>query len=169
MSATILDIARQCGVSPGIVDRVLSDSREEIGEETRDKIRAAAKELGYEASHRTHNLGVLFMDESAKGLTHPFFAAILNAFKIAAEARGYDVTFINHRIGGSVMTYREYCQFRGLDGVCIACIDFADPQVVELVNSGIPCVTVDHIYKRVSAVHSLFKFPEFFLAIAFSE
>ncbi len=144
MSATILDIARQCGVSPGIVDRVLSDSREEIGEETRDKIRAAAKELGYEASHRTHNLGVLFMDESAKGLTHPFFAAILNAFKIAAEARGYDVTFINHRIGGSVMTYREYCQL-------------------------IPCVTVDHIYKRVPAVHHLFKFPEFFLSIAFSE
>lgn len=169
MSATILDIARQCGVSPGIVDRVLSDSREEIGEETRDKIRTAAKELGYETSRRTHNLGVLFMDESAKGLTHPFFAAILNAFKIAAEARGYDVTFINHRIGGSVMTYLEYCQFRGLDGVCIACIDFADPQVVELVNSGIPCVTVDHIYKRVPAVHSLFKFPEFFLAIAFSE
>ena len=33
MSATILDIARRCGVSPGIVKRVLSDSREEIGEE----------------------------------------------------------------------------------------------------------------------------------------
>ena len=154
MSATILDIARRCGVSPGIVNRVLSDSREEIGEETFDAIRAAAKELGYEASHRTHSLGVLFMDESAKGLTHPFFAEILNAFKIAAEARGYDVTFINHRIGGSVMTYLEYCQFRGLDGVCIACVDFADPQVVELVNSGIPCVTVDHIYKRVPAVLS---------------
>ena len=48
----------------------------------------------------TRSLGVLFMDESAKSLTRPFFASVLNAFKMAAEARGYDVTFINHRIGG---------------------------------------------------------------------
>ena len=56
--------------------------------------------MNLDVAGRTHNLGVLFMDESAKGLTHPFFASVLNAFKMAAEARGYDVTFINHRIGG---------------------------------------------------------------------
>ena len=105
-------------------------------------------------ARRTHSLGVLFMDESAKGLTHPFFASVLNAFKIAAEARGYDVTFINHRIGGDILTYLEYCRYRKLDGVCIACIDFEDPQVAELVKSNIPCVTVDHIYRRIPAVLS---------------
>ena len=30
-----------------------------------------------------------------KSLTHPFFVLVLNAFKMEAEARGYDVTFIN--------------------------------------------------------------------------
>ena len=105
-------------------------------------------------ARRTHSLGVLFMDESAKGLTHPFFASVLNAFKMAAEAGGYDVTFINHRIAGDILTYLEYCRYRKLDGVCIACIDFEDPQVAELVKSNIPCVTVDHIYRRIPAVLS---------------
>ena len=154
MSATILDVARHCSVPPGIVNRVLGTGQAEIGEETRGAILAAAEELGYASVGRTHSLGVLFMDESAKGLTHPFFAAVLNAFKIEAEARGYDVTFINHRIGGDTLSYLEYCQYRNLDGVCIACINFEDPQVVELVKSGIPCVTVDHIFKRVPAVLS---------------
>ena len=154
MSASIIELARYCCVSPGIVGRVLGASQPDISEELRDRILAAAKELAYEPSAGTRNLGVLFMDESAKGLTHPFFASVLNAFKIAAEQRGYDVTFINHHIGSDVMTYLEYCQYRNLDGVCIACIDFSDPQVGELVKSGIPCVTVDHLFKKVPSVLS---------------
>ncbi len=38
--------------------------------------------------------------------------------------------------------------------MCIACFDYEDPQVAELVKSGIPCVTVDHIYRRIPAVLS---------------
>ena len=154
MSATILEVARRCGVSPGIVSRVLSAARADIGDEVRAQVLSAAKELGYEASSHTCSLGVLFMDESAKGLTHPYFSAVLNAFKIAAEARGYDVTFINQAIGRDMLSYLEYCQYRDLDGVCLACIDFGDPQVVELVQSGIPCVTVDHIFKKIPSVLS---------------
>lgn len=102
----------------------------------------------------THSLGILFAEESNRGLTHPFFASVLNAFKIAAEAQGYDVCFINRNIGSDVMTYLEVCQYRNLDGVCIACIDYSDPQVLELVRSGIPCVTVDHLFKNIPAVLS---------------
>lgn len=154
MSATIIDVAHHCNVSPGIVSRVLDASRADIGEDLRRTILESAQALGCVPSAKTHRLGVLFMDESAKGLTHPFFAAVLDAFKVAAESKGYDVTFINHRIGDNVMTYLEYCQYRRLDGVCIACIDFEDPQVVELVKSGIACVTVDHIYKKIPSVLS---------------
>ena len=154
MSATIIDVAHHCKVSPGIVRSVLDMPPAHISEELRRAILDSAQELGFTPSAKTHRLGVLFMDESAKGLTHPFFAAVLDAFKVAAETKGYDVTFINHRIGDNVMTYLEYCQYRRLDGVCIACIDFENPQVVELVKSGIPCVTVDHIYKKTPSVLS---------------
>ena len=107
-----------------------------------------------EKPSQTYSLGILFMDESEKGLTHPFFASVLNGFKIAAEARGYDVTFINQRVGNQVLTWLEYCRCRKLDGVCLACVDFVDAQVTELVRSEVPCVTVDHLFRGVPAVLS---------------
>ena len=38
------------------------------------------------------------------------------------------------------MTYLEHCHYRGVDGAVIACVDFNDPQVVELVNSDEMCI-----------------------------
>ncbi len=52
------------------------------------------------------------------------------------------------------MTYLEHCHYRGVDGVVIACVDFYDPQVVELVNSDVPVVTIDHVFNNRMAVLS---------------
>ena len=41
-----------------------------------------------------------------------------------------------------------------MDGVVIACVDFDDPQVLELVDSGIPLVTIDHVFNNRLAVVS---------------
>lgn len=92
----------------------------------------------------THNLGVLFVEESKSGLTHPFFANMLNSFKAEVEEKGYDITFINNRIGGDEATYLEHCRYRKVDGVFIPVINFESDSVKELLSSDIPCVTVDH-------------------------
>ena len=52
------------------------------------------------------------------------------------------------------MSYLEHARYRGFDGVVIACIDFYDPEVVELVRSDIPVVTIDHLFKNRIAVIS---------------
>ncbi len=44
------------------------------------------------------------------------------------------------------MSYLEHAKYRGFDGVVIACIDFNDPEVMELVKSKIPIVTIDHVF-----------------------
>ena len=152
MAGTIRDVAQRCGLPMATVRRVLDDGMQDITDRTRRKVLRAAKLEGYAVEHRAHNLGVIFQDENAKGLTHPFFAAMLNAFKNDAEARGYDVTFVNH--GADGMTYLEHCLYRGVDGVCIACLDFTTKEVSELVSSDIPCVTVDHRFDNVPAVLS---------------
>ena len=154
MSATIRDIANHCGLPPITVRRVLDDSMYDINDRTRRKVFRSAEAVGYVVVRQTHNLGMIFRDENAKGLTHPFFAALLNAFKSAAEERDYDLTFINHRDGPDGMTYLERCQYRNVDGVCLACLDFTTPEVAALVDSGIPCVTVDHRFEHVPAVLS---------------
>jgi LacI family transcriptional regulator len=103
---------------------------------------------------RTHNLGILFIDQMRSGLGHEYFSQILENFKVQAEARGYDITFISQNIGGQSMSYLAHCRYRGCDGVVIACVDFTDPQVLELVAGDIPVVTIDRVFDNRSAILS---------------
>ncbi len=57
-------------------------------------------------------------------------------------------------MGGKPTTYLQHCRYRGLDGVVIACVDFTHPQVQELVDSGLPLVTIDHVFNNRLAVTS---------------
>lgn len=155
------DIAKRCGVSVATVSKALN-GHSDIGEETRKRICAVADELGYLTNsaaralktNRTYNLGVLFVDEQRSGLTHQYFAAVLESFKVEAEKHGYDITFINHNVGGRPTTYLQHCLYRGVDGVVIACVDFNDPRVRELVDSPLPLVTIDHVFNNRLAVVS---------------
>ena len=152
--ASMKDISRACGVSIATVSKALNNHKD-IGEETKAYIRQVAKELGYFPNssaralktNRTYNIGVLFADEAMSGLTHDYFADVLDSFKRTVEARGYDITFLNaSKNRKNRMTYLEHCRYRGFDGVMIACVDFSDPEVEELVKSDIPLVTVDNVF-----------------------
>ena len=105
-------------------------------------------------TNRTYNIGVLFVEEQQSGLAHEYFSAVLDSFKVRVEQLGYDITFINRNLGGRTMTYLEHCHYRGVDGAVIACVDFNDPQVIELVNSDVPVVTIDHVFNNRMAVLS---------------
>lgn len=158
VSATIKDIAKRCGQPAHIVGRVLNDCAD-FGMEVCAQVIEAAEALGYSPEaggkpFRTHNLGVLFVDESASGITHPFFASMLNAFKEEAERRGYDITFINHNVRLENATYLEHCRYRHVDGACLACVDFNADEVRALLDSEIPCVAIDHATDRHTCVLS---------------
>ena len=160
-NVSLKDIAVACGVSIATVSKALND-HSDIGQETKEHIRAVADKLGYHPNaaaqalktNRTNNIGVLFVDEANSGLTHDYFNHVLNSFKKTAEENGFDITFIN---GGKAkinnMSYLSHAIYRGFDGVVIACVDFSDPEVEELIKSNIPVVTIDHIFfNRTSVV-----------------
>ncbi len=160
--ASMKEIADICGVSIATVSKALNN-HDDIGTETKDKIKKVAKELGYFPNSsaralktkRTYNIGVLLVDVGQSGLTHDYFAEVLNSFKEAAEAGGYDITFIsNGKNGANDMSYLEHCRYRGFDGVVIACVDFENPEVEELVKSDIPLVTIDYSFFGRAAVIS---------------
>lgn len=161
---TIKDIAKTCNVSVATVSKALNHATD-ISAETAERIRKAARELGYFPNaaarslktNRSFNLGILFAEygilgELIKGQVHEFFVQVINNFQVAVEREGYDVTFITHHIGDTKMSYFEHCKYRNFDGVMIAGVDFDDPEVLELVNSDIPAVTVDHVFDYRSAV-----------------
>lgn len=155
------DIAQRCEVSVATVSKALN-GQPDISENTRRRVEKVAEEMGYMTNasaralktNRTYHLGVLFVDERRSGLAHEYFSAMLESFKVEAEARGYDITFINHNVAGKRTSYLQHCLYRGVDGVVIACVDFNDPQVRELVDSGIPLVTIDHVFNNRLAVFS---------------
>ena len=156
------DISAVCGVSIATVSKALNNHKD-IGEETKEHIRQVAKEMGYYPNsaakslktNRTYCLGVLFMDDEQSGLTHDYFAHVLDSFKRTAEERGYDITFINScKTRKERMSYLEHSRSRRFDGVVIACVDFEDPEVEELVRSDIPVVTIDHLFNNRSAIIS---------------
>lgn len=155
------DIALRCGVSVATVSKALNGYTD-IGDETKKLVKEAAAELGYFPNsaaralktNRTYNIGVLFVDGTNSGLTHEYFANVLDNVKVYVEKKGYDITFINHHIGTRAMSYYEHCRYRGVDGVVIACVEFDEPEVVELINSDIPVVTIDHIFNNRTAIIS---------------
>ncbi len=161
--ANIKDIANKCGLSISTVSKALN-SYSDISSATRQRVLETAQEFGYFPSsiaralktNRTHNIGVLFVDDAQSGLKHDYFAAVLDSFKVEAEKHDYDITFINHNINinNRPMTFLEHCRYRNFDGVCIACINFQQQEVTELVDSTLPVVTIDHMFNNHTSINS---------------
>ena len=57
-------------------------------------------------------------------------------------------------MGHSKMTYLEHCRYRNVDGVCIVCSHFDDSEVLQLVSSPLPLVTIDHVFNNKACVQS---------------
>lgn len=155
------DIAKKCGVSIATVSKALNDYSD-IGAEKREEIKKTAKEMGYLPNSsaralktkRTYNLGILFVDEARSGLAHDYFSSIIESFKVTAEERGYDITFVNCNMPKQRQSYYEHCRYRGLEGIVIACIDFYKPEVQELIMSSLPVVTIDHVFDGRTSIVS---------------
>lgn len=157
----IKDIAEKCGVSIATVSKALNGSHE-LSSETTLMICEKAKEMGYIPNanartlktNRSYNIGILFVDHTASGLQHEYFSSILNSLKVLCEKKGYDVTFISDNVSKNAMSYYEHAKYRNVDGVVIACVDFKNPDVIRLVESEIPTVTIDYVYNGSTAIIS---------------
>ena len=158
---TIKDISRKCGVSPATVSKALNGYGD-ISEQTAELVRRTAKEMNYIPNiaarslktNNSHNLGVLFVDETMCGLTHEYFATILNGVKDEAEKLGYDITFLSQSLGNRKLSFLEHCRYRKCDGVIIASVDFNNESVIDLVKSEIPTVTIDYSFDNINCVMS---------------
>ena len=156
---SLKDIGAACGVSAASVSKALSGAPD-ISEATKKRICAAAEEMGYRPNSaaralktsRTYNIGVLFKDEAGSGFTHEYFSAVLEGLKNEAEARDYDITFIN--TNSTSMDYYDHCIYRGVDGVAIVCANFSDPHVQRLLSGNLPVVAIDYVYNGRMAVLS---------------
>lgn len=158
---SLKDIAQVCGVSVATVSKALNN-HSDVSEARREQIKSKARELGYFPNQAaralktrsTMDIGVLFADAHNSGLTHPYFSQVLEGLKIRTEERGYDLTFIGIKSKRNKMTFLEHCVYRNVDGVVVACVDFNQPEVLELVRSRLPVVTIDHVMDDCATISS---------------
>ncbi|WP_105619480.1 LacI family DNA-binding transcriptional regulator [Vallitalea okinawensis] len=160
---TIYDIAKEVGCSSATVSKALNNYPD-VNAKTRKKILDKAKEMGYSPNSqaqaltkkKTWNIGVLFEVEgkSRTGLTHYFFAQILESFKEYAEELGYDLTFVSEKIGNDPVSFLQHVRRRHCDGVIIANFDYENEKILELIHSKIPVVVIDYNYDTVSSILS---------------
>jgi len=159
--ATIQELSKRCGVSVSTVSKALN-GYSDISDKTREFVIKTANDMGYFPNanaralklKKTYNIGVLFNTITNLGLKNEYFAHILAAFKEEAALNGYDITFIENYVGRRKMTYLEHCQYRHFDGVCIVCADYESDEVVKLVNSELPVVTIDYAFQKSYSIIS---------------
>lgn len=94
------DVARAAGVTQGTVSRVLSGSLQgvTIRVETRERVLAAVKELGYQRNQyasflrgkKSHMIGMLIAD-----ISNPFYHPMVRAVQDVAYQHRYDVMIAN--------------------------------------------------------------------------
>ena len=105
--------------------------------------------------NNSKSIGVLYGDQAENGLTHDFFAAILEGFRKAIETRGYNMCFFNtNKEYPEAKSFLDQAKEEGYAGVFIPCIDFMNSEVVELMKSGMPVATIDSDVEGVVSVNS---------------
>jgi LacI family transcriptional regulator, galactose operon repressor len=146
MPPNIADVARRAQVSTATVSRVLA-GRGRARPETRERVFAAARELGYRPSgvarslrqRATRTLGLIVTD-----IENPFFPQLVRAVEDAAHDLGYAILLCNaaddpEREAG----YLELLVDRWVDGVVIAASSLGGRHREWLADAPLPIVLVN--------------------------
>jgi LacI family transcriptional regulator len=151
MRVTIKTIAKLAGVSVSTVSKIINNYSE-ISEETKDKVLQIMQETGYIpsnsaktlATRRSNLIGVIFAGELNVDFNHPFFVAVLNAFKKQMGILGYDLLFFsNKKFNPKGEDYIARCMHYQVDGCVIISGQKLEQTIIDLDQSQVPCFAID--------------------------
>ncbi|TXK18576.1 LacI family DNA-binding transcriptional regulator [Homoserinibacter sp. GY 40078] len=144
--AGIHEVARLAGVSAATVSRALS-GRGAVSAATRERVQAAATQLGYVVSSsasglatgRTRNVGVVI-----PFLNRWFYSAVIEGAESALLEQGYDLTLYN--LGGSAderrLVFEHFLLRKRVDAVIAISLELTPAEVERLIALDKPIVGV---------------------------
>jgi|HigsolmetaAR201D_1030396.scaffolds.fasta_scaffold03967_7 LacI family transcriptional regulator len=143
---TIADVAREAGVSPQTVSRVINN-KGEIRPETRRTVLEVIERLGYRpssiarslATKRTFTIGLVIPD-----IANPFWPEIARGVENAAWERGYHVFLCNTTEAGErEQAVLQLLEDKRVDGVIVAGSRLPDEQLLPLLQRHATAVLVN--------------------------
>ena len=151
---TIADVAKRAGVSKMTVSRVINDSGY-ISDETRARVEAAIKELGYIPNalarslrfKQTRTIALIVTD-----ITNPFFTTVARGVEDKASEQGFSVIFCNTDESSEEETqYVNVLLQKQVDGLLLVPASGTSETVTFLNNHAVPFVLLD---RRVLGVEA---------------
>jgi LacI family transcriptional regulator len=135
------------------VSRVVNNYPD-VSAQTRERVLAAIREVEFTPDRaarslvtgRSHVIGVVLETGGHPDLLHPFFQEVLFGMRSALGSLSYDLLLFGLGPGapGAVgHRYLNRARYHRVDGMVVMGVDRDDPQVAELLESGVPCMTVD--------------------------
>ena len=141
---TIIDVAREAGVSPATVSRALNGAK--VDPQLAERARAAAERLGYRANAMARNLRRQKTDVLAliiSDVANPVFTAIARGVEDVAQRAGYSVLLCNaDEDPDKEARYLEVAIAEQVAGIVIS-PHAAATDVARAIAAGIPLVVVD--------------------------
>ncbi len=158
---TIVDIAKELGVSTAMVSMVLSGNgrKHRISNKASLKVIETARRLGYNPNllaralrtGKTGVLGLIIAD-----ISNPFFAILARLIENEASRYGYDVMFASSderaekftALGNAFLT-------KQVDGLIIVPVVESENIISEWQSRGIPIVSIDRYFSSLSVPYAV--------------
>lgn len=147
---TIADVARRVGVSKSLVSFVFND-RPGVAPETRERILAAAREMGWRprpsarslSTKRSFALGLVLRRDASVLAADAFFPAFIAGVEtVLADDGQVLVLSVVADADAELRTYRNLARDHRVDGVFLTDIRLADSRLDLLIELGLPAVTL---------------------------
>ena len=146
---TMQDVAVATGVSRSTVSRILSNAplQVPVAQETRERVLAAARELGYRPNPLARALRgapTMLLGAIVRDITDPFFAGAIEAISSAARARGYNIVLgLAHARATEAQELAAVLEARQVDGILVLGDMGDQPRLLaDLAESDVPVVAM---------------------------
>jgi LacI family transcriptional regulator len=147
---TLVDVAREAGVSLKTASRVLNSSKN-VSPEKAKKIRDVMEKLGYQPNELARGLKAkrsAAIGMIVPNLADPFYANAVHAVQEVARVNGYVVILASS--GGEVDMERSEIESlvrRQIDGLVVAPVDSQIDSFSDILPAGVYAVTFDQILR----------------------
>jgi DNA-binding LacI/PurR family transcriptional regulator len=151
-----IEVARRAGVSQSAVSRAFTPGAS-VSEDTRAKVLAAAKELGYRPNviarslirHSTKIIGIAMVR-----FTNPFYASLLKAFTEKLQGLGFSTMLYNVAGDNQIDTALPLALQYQVDGIIVTSATLTSSLADECAQTGTPVVLFNR-YAADSNVHAV--------------